>query len=149
MQNFGKNGGSMVAGQAKLNSLRFDIDMESPKYINSQLLEDIANEDLWEEFLSIEIGHWCNKDLRKLSLQSDLKELYDSYYSWTSGYTHGAWGAVRESCYETCGNPLHRFHRYPKYNQLYDTVYDSAQLVNLILDDLDRAYPEFKPRFLS
>jgi hypothetical protein len=134
------------AGQAKLNSLRFDFDAEPPKHIDVKVLEQIAGEDLWDEFLSIELGSWSGKDLRKLSEKAGLKDIYDQHYSWTSGYVHGTWGPVRESGFQTCGNPLHRLHRYPSRNALPDVLHDGVVLVDAILDDLSRAYPTFPQR---
>lgn len=137
---------SYGAGQAKLNALRFDELMDPPKHINQSTIEAIAGEDLWEEFLNIELGSWSGLDLRKISEKAGLKDAYDAHYSWTSGYSHGTWGPVRESCFETCGNPLHRLHRYPKQQSLPDTISDACLLVNSILDDLDKSYPGFSHR---
>lgn len=134
------------AGQAKLNALRFDTDMDAPKFISTEWLDQMASEDLWEEFLTIELGSWSGLDLRKLSERSGTKDIYDSHYSWTSGYAHSTWGAVRESCFATCGNPLHRLHRYPSRNNLPDTVSDAVMLADLILDELNTAYPGFETR---
>lgn len=131
------------AGQAKLNALRFDVEMEPPKHINTEWLEQIAGEDLWEEFRNIELGSWSGIDLRRLSDRSGTKEVYDAHYSWSSGYVHGTWGAVREACYVTCGNPLHRLHRYPNRNPLQDALPDSVTLTDLILEDVNEAYPSF------
>lgn len=134
------------AGQAKLNALRFDELMDPPKHINQSTIEAIAGEDLWEEFLNIELGSWSGLDLRKISERAGVKDAYDAHYSWTSGYSHATWGPVRESCFETCGNPLHRLHRYPKQQSLPDTISDACLLVNSILDDLDKSYPGFSHR---
>lgn len=134
------------AGQAKLNALRFDELMEAPQHIDISTIETIAGEDTWEEFLNIELGSWSGLDLRKLSERANVKEAYDKHYSWTSGYSHGTWGPIRESCYETCGNPLHRLHRYPKRKVLPDTSKDAAILINFILEDMNSAYPGFKSR---
>jgi len=134
------------AGQAKLNALRFDELMDPPKHINQSTIEAIAGEDLWEEFLNIELGSWSGLDLRKISEKAGVKDAYDAHYSWTSGYSHGTWGPVRESCFETCGNPLHRLHRYPKQQSLPDTISDACLSVNSILDDLDKSYPGFSHR---
>ena len=136
------------AGQAKLNALRFDELTEPPKFINTETIEMIAGEDLWEEFININLGSWSNLDLRKMSNKAGVKPSYDQYYSWTSGYSHGTWGAIRETCFESCGNPVHRLHRYPNQNLLPDTLHDACTLINEILEDLDRSYPDFKVRLL-
>ena len=137
------------AGQAKLNALKFDELVEPPKFINTETLESIAGEDLWEEFINIELGSWSGSDLRKLSDKAGLKSSYDQFYSWSSTYSHGTWGAIREVCYHTCGNPLHRLHRYPKESTLPDTLQDACVLVNEILGDLNVVYPTFSPRLLE
>jgi hypothetical protein len=134
------------AGQAKLNALRFDTDIDPPKFINIEWIEQIAGEDIWEEFLNIALGSWSGLDLRKLSEQSGCKDQYDTHYSWTSGYVHGTWGPVREAAFTTCGNPLHRMHRYPDQKSLPDIVSDAVDLANRILDDLNSAYPDFLHR---
>jgi hypothetical protein len=96
------------SGQAKLNALKFDGVVDPPRYIDVTSIEGIASEDIWEEMLPINLASWSGLDLRRLSEQSTLKDTYDQYYSWTSGYVHGTWGPIRESCFETCTNPLHR-----------------------------------------
>ena len=136
------------SGQAKLNALRFDDLIDPPEHIDVESLEKIAGEDIWEEFLAVNLGSWSGLDLRKLSERSGLKDTYDKHYSWTSGYTHGMWGPIRESCYQTCGNPLHRLHRYPKRQSLQDTVDDAALLVDEIIQHVNDAYPHFELRLL-
>lgn len=134
------------AGQAKLNALKFDDNIDAPKHIDVESVEQIAGEDMWEEYLTINLASWSGLDLRRLSEQSGLKDTYDKHNSWTSGYAHGMWGPIRESCYQTCGNPLHRLHRYPERRRLWDTVDDAAQIVDQILCDLDRTFPSFPHR---
>lgn len=137
---------SYGAGQAKLNALKFDDDLDPPTYINVNSIEQIAGEDIWEEFLNIHLASWSGVDLRKLSERVNLKAAYDTHYSWTSGYAHGNWGAVRESCFQTCGNPLHRLHRYPEQRHMEDVVDEATMIVDAILDDLAAAYSPFQHR---
>lgn len=134
------------SGQAKLNALKLNESSGGPLFINLETLDQIANEDMWSEFISIELGHWTDKDIRKLSIECGLKETYDRYYSWTSAFVHGNWGSVRESSFATCGNPLHRLHRYPKDHQLPDVLSDAVLLVDQILDEVDSTYPPFSAR---
>jgi hypothetical protein len=139
------------AGQAKLASLKAD-ESESPvpNYLDEDLLKNIANEDFWEEVVSVDLGHWAHADLRKLSEKVGLKHEYDRYYGWTSGFSHGHWGPIRESVYHTCLNPLHRGHRCPKVGApkpLLTIEDDLYELLNPILSDLDGAYPGFALRF--
>ena len=137
------------AGQAKLSSLKLDDLAEPPKYIDADRLDSIASEDLWEELLTMDIGHWASGDLRKISEETQLKELYDQHYPWTSTYAHGMWGAVRETSFQVCGNPLHRLHRYPERQPLQDCLYDAAILVDEILEHIDNEYPSFPHRLID
>ena len=135
-------------GQAKLNALRFN-DTEPPKFIDIESIEQITNEDMWEEFVDVNLAGWSGLDLRKLSEKSNMKDTYDKYYSWTSGYSHGMWGAIRESCYQTCENPLHRLHRCPERQSLKDAVDDAAIFVDEIMELVHKAYPTFEWRLLN
>ena len=137
------------AGQAKLSSLKLDDAEEKPQYIDAERIESIASEDIWEELLTIDIGHWAKGDLRRISEEAQLKDLYDQYYPWTSAYSHGMWGAIRESSFQTCGNPLHRLHRYTERQPLKDCLYDAVTLLDEILEHVDEEYPSFPHRLLQ
>ena len=137
------------AGQAKLNTLKFDGIVDPPAFVDVKVIEEIASEDIWEEFVGVNLGSWSGLDLRKISEKAGLKDTYDQYYSWTSGYAHGMWGPVRESTYQVCFNPLHRLHRHPKRQVLQDTVDDAISLVDEIIGLVDEAYPTFSQRLVE
>ena len=148
-QNLWKTWRKYGAGQAKLNALKFDETVEAPRHIDVESLEQIPNEDLWEEFVEIQLSGWSGLDLRKISEVTSLKNTYDQFYGWTSGYSHGTWGPIRESCFRACGNPLRRLHRYPEARTLPDVVEDAAQLLDEILEDLHDTFPSFTDRLLQ
>ena len=137
------------AGQAKLNALKFDEYIDAPKYMDLARIEQIASEDKQELFVEINLGSWNGLDLRKASEQVDLKNAYDQFYSWTSGYSHGMWGPIRESCFQLCVNPLHRLHRCPERSSLPDTVDDAAMLVDEVIQHVDDTYPSFEWRLMG
>ena len=134
------------AGQAKLNALKFDESVQPPQFIDLATIEGIASEDIWEEFLNVNLANWSGLDLRRLSERSGVKDVYDQHYSWTSSYAHGMWGAIRETSFQACANPLHRLHRRPERNPLLDTVEDAVLLVDEIIKDVSEAYPTFEWR---
>ncbi len=136
------------AGQAKLQYLKLEDLAEIPSYVDVETLKILANEDLWEEFLPIELGHWNKADLRNLSIEAGSKDDYDKYYAWTSSFTHGHWGSMRESVYDTCGNPLHRLHRIPRRTTraLPDVIPDACEIIDKILRAVDECYPGFPHR---
>lgn len=133
-------------GQAKLALLKLlEAEGEKPAFINKELLEQIVNEDMYQEFVNIELGNWCNLDLRKIAEISNTKDDYDKYYGWTSTYSHAHWPAIRDVCFTTCLNPLHRLHRVPLIipRLLDDTIPDAIFLINKILAQINTAYPGF------
>ena len=136
-------------GQAKLSWLKYDDMEKKPEFIDLDMLKNFANEDMWLEYVQINLGHWEKSNLRKMSEDCGVKDVYDKYYSWTSTYTHGHWGAIRETAFDTCGNPLHRLHRIPslKAPNHPDVVPDALQLINEMMNKVSDYYPDFKCRF--
>jgi hypothetical protein len=139
------------AGQAKLTFLKFEDIEAPPNSISVETLRALANEDLWQEFVPIELGHWEKSNLRKMSDDAGVKEtVYDPFYQWPSQYAHAHWGAIRDTVFMNCANPLHRFHRVARSapRQLPPTVDQAIGLVNRLLELLDGAYPSFDTRML-
>lgn len=56
------------------------------------MLEMLANEDFFQEFVEIDLGHWCGKDLRRMSEDAGTKGDYDRFYGWASGFRPWAVG---------------------------------------------------------
>ena len=136
-------------GQAKKVFLKLDdSETESPSFVDSATLEQLANEDMWQEFQTIDLGHWANTNLRKMSEEAGVKDDYDRFYDWTSTFSHGHWSAIRDAVFDTCGNPLHRLHRIPRQspNALPDVVPDACQLVDKILEIVSQLYPHFQDK---
>jgi Family of unknown function (DUF5677) len=136
------------SGQAKLVYLKLQELAAKPKSIDEGAMETVANEDLWQEFVVITLGHWDGTDLRRMSEDAGVKDVYDKFYAWSSGYVHATWAGVRDVAYENCLNPLHRFHRFPavSFPLLPSVLHDSIELFNEILTLLGKAYPEFNDR---
>lgn len=136
--------------QAKLAFLKlYELeDTDVPSFVDLDELERLANEDAWQEFSSIELGQWAGVDLRKMSEEAGAKDIYDKYYGWPSGYAHAHWGAVRDTVFDLCLNPLHRFHRVPALPRvdMPSVLADLHKITNLTLDRLNQAYPKFKER---
>lgn len=135
-------------GQTKLIYLKFKELGKKSHCVEPDELNLVVNEDKWAEFVPINLGQWGNSDLRKMSDYAGVKEIYDLYYNYTSGFVHGTRGALRESIYQMCLNPLHRFHRIPIFDLplMPSVVLDSVEVINKILDCLNVAYPSFDSR---
>lgn len=136
------------AGQAKLSVLKYEDEIEAPSYIDLNAMKAVAFEDKGPEFMSISLAQWSGLDLRKISEQTGLKELYDQHFPANSGFVHGTWGGVREAIFQTCANPLHRLHRIPQSSVFKDTVESAAALIDDILQHVDDTYPTFAWRLL-
>lgn len=136
------------SGQAKLAFLQaLEASGDVPGFVEMDTLQQIANEDTWQEFLQIDLGHWASSNLRTLAIQSETKDVYDRYYAWTSNAAHAHWAAIRDSSLVTCHNPLHRFHRIPRGipRELPSVEPDVVQLVNAMITDLDALFPAEYP----
>lgn len=134
-----RNSGTGRAAQTFLKSLNWN---NPPVYLEQEKLEHMANEDEWLEMADIETSPWSGKDLRKMAIEAKLKDIYDSYYEWTSGFAHAQWGAIRDSVFTICYNPLHRFHRIPKSSSKSQSVLDDCcKLCNLLLTEIETMYP--------
>jgi hypothetical protein len=136
------------AGQGKLAFLKNIREEEAPEFVDLKLLEGLADEDMWLEFQDIQIGHWANLNLRTMSEQAGVKDVYDKFYDWSSGYAHGHWLSVRDTVFINCVNPLHRFHRIPgpPVRVMPSVLPDGCKLINRMLDDLNSLYPPLKLR---
>ncbi len=139
------------AGKTKLAFLKNLEVEEKPYFIDIDRLENLANEDMWLEFRDVNIGAWSKKDLRKLATECGVKETYDKYYDWASGYAHAQWVCIRDTAFSVCSNPLHRFHKIPVpvKTTMPSVLPDSCKLINMMLDDLNSLYPSFKVRLRS
>src|SRR5581483_8450020 len=133
------------AGQAKLAFLRLYAADQRPSGVDLETLERLANEDVWQEFVRIDLGHWEKSDLRKMSEEAGVKDVYDRFYGWTSTFSHGHWCAVRDCVFDTCGNPLHRLHRIlrDQTRRLPDVISDACDLTDRTLELIAKAYPVF------
>lgn len=130
-------------GQAKLVLLKINEAAKPPHSISLETLERLANEDVWQEFVDIDLGNWAGVDLRKMAEESGTKDVYDAHYGWNSGFSHGHWAAMRDATLTWCLNPLHRGHRIPSAGprNLGDVVPDAIELVETMIRGLLQAYP--------
>lgn len=80
-----------------------------------EMLADRINEEIMEEFLSIELGSlFEGTNIRDMAISVGLKDLYDMVYAPTSAEVHGEWSSLKEYNLGFCANPLHRMHRLPR-----------------------------------
>ena len=129
------------AGQAKLNTLKQRERSKVPHYIPEKELRMIANEDKWEEFVTVDIGDWSGDNLRQRAIKMNLKEFYEDYYSWPSSFAHVQWAAIRYLNYDNCINPLHRLHRIPVSPRTIKTVkYDVEIMLKKVFEIISEEF---------
>ena len=80
------------------------------KNFDEVMLKLLANETKSEEFLKVSFKDFADKNVRQKFILVDEKDLYDTYYDYDTCFTHGYWGAIRESSLLTCDNPAHNYH---------------------------------------
>lgn len=135
------------AGQAKLAFLKAQQSSgDLPNFLDESALHEIANEDRWQEYLDIDVGHWASSNLRQLASDGDAKDIYDKYYDWSSGFIHGNWAAVRDTNFVSCHNPLHRLHRIPRnvHRSLNSVEPDAVEIVNDMIVVFEKLFPSDK-----
>ncbi|MBB3146405.1 hypothetical protein FHS21_002820 [Phyllobacterium trifolii] len=138
-------------GQTKLAFLKYMREVNLPDFIDLDELHTIANEDRWMELADIDLGHWAGSNLRKMAESAGVKDIYDKFYDWASGYVHGQWASTRSTVFVNCLNPLHRFHLIPSPQVLPmpSVLPDACKVINRMLDDVSAMYPPFKKRLTA
>ena len=139
---------SYGVGQTKLAFLKNIREEDLPSFLDLRDLQSYINEDSYHEFADIKLQSWSDRNVRDMATEAGVKDFYDKYYDWSSGYVHGHWGAIRDTVFTICVNPLHRFHKIPFIMRLDmpSVLTDMGKITNLMLDLLNQMYPPFKTR---
>jgi len=118
-------------GQEKLLLLHLQDSYPGDKSLDGRDAEAIGKELGWltPELMDIELGHWINKDTRKLALEAGMEKYYRLIYTPTSSDLHGSWMSLKYSNFCYCCEPLHRYHRLPTYLEppLFIETIEAAQ----------------------
>lgn len=112
-------------------------------HVKEPILDLIVNEIMWEEYINIDLKYFDNLGIRDKFIDVDEKEVYDLYYDYDSSFSHGLWGAVRESSFFRCDKQDHLFHSMPDFfnNQsLPDIKSDSYRMIIFLLTFLRNQY---------
>lgn len=79
-------------------------------HFNNDILKMLSNEAKSEEFIKVSFSNFANKKVRQKFIDVDEKDLYDTYYDYDTCFSHGYWGAIRESSLLLCDNSVHNYH---------------------------------------
>lgn len=125
-----------------------------PSHFSLPVVEMLVNEIRWEEFINIDLDYFDKQGIRDKSMDVGEKELYDLFYDYDTSFTHGMWGAVRESSMLYCNSVNHQFHAIPDiYNNqnLSDVKSDGKKIMILLYTLLAGLYnipPWFEKKYL-
>ena len=100
------------------------------------IAEALVNEIRWEELIDVDLKYFDKQGIREKSIEVGEKELYDLFYDYDSNFSHGLWGAIRESSMLHCDNAAHRYHSIPdiySMQSLPDVKSESFMILKKIL----------------
>jgi len=139
-------------GKYKLILLKSrETNLDKSSHLIPPIIDALVNEIKWEEFTDVDLKYFDKQSIREKSIEVDEKELYDLYYDYDSNFSHGLWGAIRESTMLHCNNATHMYHSMPDINlnqQLPDVKSDSSIIIKKIFLLLKNNY-EFPKSLLS
>lgn len=98
---------------AKVREGKFSVSPDSE--ICEKLMEHIVNEDMDEMFVKMSLGYFDKTKINQKFSECEEQMLYEIYYEYGTNFTHGFWGAIRESTMLVCDNPVHDYHVVPDY----------------------------------
>lgn len=127
---------------AKLREGKYSVSAEAQ--LDQNIMELYVNEDMDEAFVNTSFGYFDKTQInRKFSL-CDEQMLYEIYYEYGTNFTHGFWGAIRESSMLICDNPTHNYHTVPDYHseQNLRSVHDDCEMLMKKLFELISEYIE-------
>ncbi len=79
------------------------------------MIEILVNEDKSEEFVDIDLTYFDKMTIKDKFKEVNELDLYEIWYEYDTNFSHGLWGAVRESAMIFCKNPLHLNHIVPDF----------------------------------
>lgn len=131
---------------AKMREGKYDVPAEAQ--LEKKFMELLVNEDMDEAFVNMSLGYFEKTQISKKFALCDERMLYEIYYEYGTNFTHGFWGAIRESSMLVCDNPTHNYHTVPDFQdkQNLRSVHDDCEMLIRKVFDLISGYielPEF------
>lgn len=111
------------------------------------VLESLSNEPKSEEYLDVNLGYFNKKSVIERFKEIDEKKLYDLLYDYDVQFSHGHWGAIRESATVSCSNPLHKGHFHSDINfevKCSSIKEDMLKISNKFVGLINSQYEDFK-----
>ena len=90
-----------------------ETELDKTSHFILPIVDVIVNENMFEEFIDVDLKYFDKQGIREKSIDVGEKELYDLFYDYDSSFSHGLWGAIRESTLLHCNNASHQYHCIP------------------------------------
>ena len=135
-------------GKLKLTKLHYEEHLDSmddpPKGLAKfvEALEQRVNEDVGEEFQTINVGKAFGKDLRRMAQEVGMEQQYRLLYQPHSDISHGEWTSLDAYALTRCANPVHRWHRLPRPTLDAWIGTQALSPIASLLDDIVETYSE-------
>lgn len=105
---------------AKLREGKYSVSDKSQ--IKAKYIELLTNEEISENFLNVSFGFFDSIRIKEKFNVCNENELYEIFYEYGTNYSHGFWGAIRESSMLPCDNPAHAYHDIPDYHNEQESI---------------------------
>lgn len=133
------------SGQAHLINIKLDNQLAQAHCVDGDYIRAFLFEEDPKMFTDIHLGDWAGENIRSRAETGGTKDLYDSYYDYSSSLLHGDWLGAATFGLTWDTNPFHRLQRVPRDfpRNLPSVVPDLCRVCNRLLTVLDKGYPEF------
>lgn len=127
---------------AKMREGKYSVSDDAQ--LHQKIMEGLVNEDMDEAFVNTSFGYFDKTQINKKFIYCEEQMLYEIYYEYGTNFSHGFWGAIRESSMLICDNPTHNYHMIPDYNaeQKLRSVQDDCDMLMRKLFELISGYIE-------
>ena len=127
---------------AKMREGKYSVSDDAQ--FHQRIMELLVNEDMDEAFVNTSFGYFDKTQINKKFTLCDELMLYEIYYEYGTNFTHGFWGAIRETSMLICDNPAHNYHTVPDYyaEQKLRSVQDDCDMIMRKLFELISGYIE-------
>lgn len=131
-------------GKYKLVLLKArESQLNKSSHFTEPIVDAIVNEHSFEEFTDVDLKYFDKQSIREKSIDVGEKELYDLFYDYDSSFSHGLWGAIRESAMIACDNASHQYHGIPDVSarqNLSDIKSDCMEIMKKLFCLLSEIY---------
>ena len=127
-------------GKEKILMLHMQDNLSQKRTVEGESIHDLSDGiggDFVSEMQKIDLKGWTKKNIRDLSVEVGLENIYRWVVDPSSGEIHGSWSSIKKSNLVVCSQILHRFHRVPKFYEppiFMIPIYVATQIYQMCKD---------------